>query len=358
LEKKIEKIKKSYQGQRKNEELLTLVDLILIVARQLKLVLVFPIIFGLIAIVYVTFVVKPIYKSTSKIISSSTGGNMSQAVGIAAQFGFNLPSNNSGPKWVYPEIIRSRTLAKSVLKQKFILDQGQSKRTLLEILTGNIKNSNNVDEIEQIGVDQLLKMINVYENIKTSILTVSVNASEAKLAYEINNTLIKELDKHQKEYNKSKTSKTKQFIKERIIDTEKELVLAEENLKVFMDRNRRIENSPALQLEKQRLSRETAVLTGVFTTLKQQLETTKIEEVKDSDYVIVLDQPEVPLFRSKPNKKLIVSLFIIFGLVIGLIFSFVKELISKSTQSEKNKFKMAKKIFLYNLKDFKPKIFR
>ena len=46
-----------------------------------------------------------------------------------------------------------------------------------------------------------------------------------------------------------------------------------------MARNRRIENSPALQLEEQRLSREVAVLTGVFTTLKQQFETTKIEEV-------------------------------------------------------------------------------
>ena len=60
-----------------------------------------------------------------------------------------------------------------------------------------------------------------------------------------------------------------------------------------MDRNRRIENSPALQLEQQRLNREVIVLTGVFTTLKQQLETTKIEEVKESDYVIILDPPEI-----------------------------------------------------------------
>ena len=58
-----------------------------------------------------------------------------------------------------------------------------------------------------------------------------------------------------------------------------------------MDRNRRIENSPALQLEQQRLGRGNG-LTGVFTTLKQQLETTKIEEVKESNYVIVLDPPE------------------------------------------------------------------
>ena len=70
-----------------------------------------------------------------------------------------------------------------------------------------------------------------------------------------------------------------------------------------MDRNRRIENSPALQLAQQRLGREVTVLTGVFTTLKQQLETTKIEEVKESDYVIILDPPEIPLIRSKPQRK-------------------------------------------------------
>ena len=39
-----------------------------------------------------------------------------------------------------------------------------------------------------------------------------------------------------------------------------------------MDTNRRIENSPALLLEQQRLQREVTVLIGVFTTLKQQLE--------------------------------------------------------------------------------------
>ena len=82
---------------------------------------------------------------------------------------------------------------------------------------------------------------------------------------------------------------TKQFIEERIIDVEKELIAAEEDLKVFMDRNRRIENSPALQLEQQRLGREVTVLTGVFTTLKQQLETTKIEEVKEIVFAIFSD---------------------------------------------------------------------
>ena len=48
---------------------------------------------------------------------------------------------------------------------------------------------------------------------------------------------------------------TKYFIKDRILETEKELMAAEEDLKVFRDRNRRIENSPTLLLEQQRLGR-------------------------------------------------------------------------------------------------------
>ena len=121
---------------------------------------------------------------------------------------------------------------------------------------------------------------------------------------------------------------TKQFIKERIFDTEKELMAAEESLKVFMDRNRRIENSPALQLEQQRLGREVTVLTGVYTTLKQQLEMTKIEEVKESDYVVVIDPPEEPLRRTRQNKKLAVILSGFLGISLGILYAFVINIIS------------------------------
>ena len=104
-----------------------------------------------------------------------------------------------------------------------------------------------------------------------------------------------------------------------------------------MDRNRRIENSPALQLERQRLTREVTVLTGVFTTLKQQYETTKIEEVKESDYVVILDPPEVPLIRSKPRKKKMVILAGLLGIALGIGIAFVLGYIRNTEEEEKEK---------------------
>ena len=337
------------------EDTISLMDIMLTLARQLKVIIITPTILCTLMIIYVLFFTKPVYTSTAKIMSSFSGGGTSQAAGLAAQFGIAMPTGQSEPKWVYPEIIKSRTLARSMLKRKFDTNEFGPQKTLFQILTfGNNDPQVGLDTLEIMAVDNFLGMIGIAEDIGTSILTLSINASAPRLAAEVNQALIEELDAHQRKYNKTKTSDTKQFIEERIIDTEKELMAAEEDLKVFMDRNRRIENSPALQLEKQRLGREVAVLTGVFTTLKQQLETTKIEEVKESDYVVILDSPEVPLQRSKPKKRLMVILAGFFGLGLGIVLAFIREYAANSKKEEKDKMTEAKSLIIKNISELIP----
>ena len=338
------------------EDTISLTDIMLTLARQLKIIIITPTILCTLTVIYVLFFVKPVYTSTSKIMSSSSGGGVSQAAGLAAQFGIAIPTGQSEPKWVYPEIIKSRTLTRTVLKHKFDTNEFGPQKSLLQILTyGNDEPEFNLDTLEIMGVNNLLKMIEVSEDIKTAILTLNINASEPILAAEINKVLIEELDAHQRKYNKAKTSDTKQFIEERIVDIEKELNEAEEALRDFTTHNRRIDNSPLLQLEQQRFAREVTVLIGVFTTLKQQLETTKIEEVKESDYVVVLDPPEVPLQRSKPNKKLMVILSGILGIGLGMVLAFMREFAANSEKEEKDKMTEAKSLVRQHLSDFIPK---
>ena len=209
-----------------------------------------------------------------------------------------------------------------MLRRKFDTDKFGSQKTLFQILTYENENTeNDLSRRENLAINKLLGMINVSEDIKTSIVTLNVKGSEPKFVAELNQVLIEELDTHQRNYNKAKTTDTKKFIQGRIIDVEKELMAAEEDLKVFRDRNRRIENSPTLKLEQQRLNREVTVLTGVFTTLKQQYETTKIEEVKESDYVVILDAPNVPIFTSN-SKREIVTIIGLLGVLLGIIIAF------------------------------------
>lgn len=334
------------------EDRISLMDILLILSRQLKTIIITPTIFCALMIIHVLYFTKPIYTSTAKIMNSSNGGSMSQAAGLAAQLGIGMPTLQSETKWVYPEIIKSRTLARSMLKRKFDTNKFGPQKNLLQILSyGNDDPQIGLDTLEIIAIDNFLGMINISEDIKTGILTLNINSSEPILSSEINQALIEELDAHQNEYNKAKTSKTRQFIEERILSTEKELQSAENNLRKFMDRNRRIENSPALQLEQQRLTREVTVLIGVFTTLKQQLETTKIEELKESAYVIVLDPPEVPLKKSNPKKRGMVILAGFLGIGLGIIFALVGEYVANSDKVEKDKMAEVKSLILKNISE-------
>ena len=90
-------------------------------------------------------------------------------------------------------------------------------------------------------------------------------------------------------------------------------------------------------------------MTGVFTTLKQQLETTKIEEVKELDYVIVLDSPDMPLIPSWPNKKLTLVLTGFLGIGLGLLIGILKEFFKSINRREKNELLKMRSLFLDSL---------
>ncbi len=316
---------KALKSSSKEFDKIHLLDILITLTKNIKLIIFPGAIFGIISSFYVFFIAEPIYTSSSKIMSSS-GGGVPDAFGIAARMGFDIPINESGPKWVYPEIITSRTLAKKVLRQKFDTEKFGPQKQLIAILSNSPReNKLSQNKLEIITTSQLQSMIKVNENLQTGILSLKVEANEASLAQQVNEKIIQELDAHQRDYNKSKTTETKRFILDRIRNTENELIVAEEKLKDFRDRNRRIENSPALQLEQQRLAREVTVLTGVYTTLKQQLETTKIEEVRDSDYVVILDEPSFPLNKTRPKRLFVIIFSTIIGSVFGIILLFIKE---------------------------------
>ena len=95
-------------------------------------------------------------------------------------------------------------------------------------------------------------------------------------------------------------------------------------------------------------------MTGVFTTLKQQLETTKIEEVKESNYVVVLDPPEAPLHRSNRSKRSRVIWTGILGIGLGIIIGFIREYVGNSEKEIKDKMSEAKSLVLKNIYDLIP----
>ncbi len=336
------------------EDTISLSDILLVLAKQLKLLIITPLVLGFLTALYVLFISQPVYVSSAKIMSSGGGSSTSQLQGLAAQFGVAVPGGGGeNAQWVYPEIVKSRTLAKSVLKRKFDTEKYGPQKSLLQILTyGDEEPTVSIDTLEIHGANALIGMIEIES--QGSFYNLSVSTFEPQFAADLCAVLIEELDRHQREYKTEKVKETRLFIEGRIIDIQKELESAEENLKVFRDRNRQIGQSPALLLEQQRLTRETSVLTGVFTTLKQQLEMTKIEEVKESTLIQVLDPPIAPFHRDSPNRRLSVLLSLILGFGLAVIVAFVKEYASNSDDDEKGKLREITELIKSNIAELIP----
>ena len=271
----------------------------------------------------------PIFISEAKIIPAMSSGSSSssQLQSIAANFGVSTGGPASGSitsAALFPEVIRSRRLARTLLKRKFNTDKYGKNIDLLTILTKG-DSTGNKDELIKNGILKLQKSVHVISYApKTPLIAIRVSAFEPKLAADLASAVVDELNKLQKYYKSQKNLEKKAFISERISDVEKQLTMAEENLKFFRESNRAIFQSPTLQLEQERLLRDVSTLMQVYLTLKSQFELVQIELFDGSNMVEILDNPEAPLYRTGPRRKIIMFTAFAFSFLFSTVVVFFK----------------------------------
>lgn len=304
----------------------TFLELYDIIKKNIHIIIIIPTILCTFAIIKALFFMESIYTSSSSLLPINSESSISKVSGIASQFGFSIPGVKNNVKMVYPEIIKSRTLAKKMLFKKFNTKKFGKNQTLLKlIMHRNERAPVGLDTLILNGMNEFIKMVNVEDNPQNGIVTISVDSYEPELANDILRALINELDLHQKQFKTEQIVKKRIFIEERIKDIYKSLLTLEESVKNFRIQNRKYIESPTLLLEFERLMRETEVQKQLYITLKSELEMTQIREVEKSDIFHILDEPEIPLKRSRPNKKRYVLLAGFLGIGLGLFISFTRE---------------------------------
>lgn len=294
--------------------------------KGIKWVIITPSIFVIIAVIYVLFIAKPIYTSETTLLLVNSGGSQSRLGGLVSQFGFSLPSLDDNVNYLsaetLPEILSSRTLAKAILYADFNSQEFDNPTSLLsiitdqkdiakadsnKIITGAIKHIQNILEIKQIK--------------NTPMFILLVNSPEPQLSAEISSAVITELEQLQSDFTKHELLDQKEFISERLVDIQNELNQAETKLKKFREQNLQISLSPTLLLHQERLKREIEIQTQIYISLKQQFEQVKIEEAQNKSFLKIIDPPNVPIYHSKPKRKLIVITWGLIGLIIGVIIA-------------------------------------
>ena len=156
----------------------------------------------------------------------------------------------------------------------------------------------------------------------TGLYHISVLMEERKLASEIANFIHECLVEFNSSLSTNKNKLNREFIQERLIDVNNFLEAAEESLKDFREKNRNIVESPQLQLELGRLSRDVEVQNKIYLTLIEQFELLKIKELDEIPNLSVLDSAIPPLYKDEPKRKKIVLMHVLIGVMIGVAFTF------------------------------------
>jgi uncharacterized protein involved in exopolysaccharide biosynthesis len=335
-----------------DEDTISLSDILLTMAEQLKVIVLVPFITVFITFTYVQFVQQPIYESRSTILLPKSNAGLSGLAGLASQFGVYMPSGSSADlssPSLFPELMESRTFAERILDKSFYSKEFDKELSLLAIFTYG-------DGSPQLGMDTLIQKAMVtlqgmisFEN-QGSFSVLKVTAGDPYFARDLNKVVLNELQSLNRYFKGQHLNEKTNFIKNRIESVGNDLKKSEQTLKIFREQNRQI-SSPALQLEYEHLNRDVDIQKGIYLTLKQQQELAKIEEVEKATIVQILDEPQIPLGSLNKNLKLNVLLAGILGIGLGIMIGFVRAYIDNSDLDERKKIRRVKYFFKKKTKD-------
>tara|TARA_B110000467_G_scaffold55832_1_gene51178 strand:+ start:3200 stop:4189 length:990 start_codon:yes stop_codon:yes gene_type:complete len=280
----------------------------------------------------------PLYKSTITMYpSGENSGALSQFQGMASMIGMNM--NDGKSKFHIPDIINSRTLQSKIIYKKWNTNLDTAPIDLIRFWGINNENKFSINPLnwfsnntgnkrlvwESSALEKMVDRISIREH-KTGLINVDVLMEEPELSAQISNYLYDAVIEFTNSNHNETAKLNRRFIQGRQLEVKGILVSAENKLKEFRSKNRKVVDSPQLQLEFERLLRDVEIQTQIFITLQQQYELARIEEVKEMPSVVILDRGFPSIYKNSPNRKLIVVLSAFIGGFFGIFYILIRRL--------------------------------
>lgn len=258
-----------------------------------------------IAAVIVSLVLPETFKSTASILPDTDRSRLTSLGGLADLASMaGVGAADASPVKLYPSILTSETILKNVILHKYKTQKYQDSVTLLQYWDIRAKTP-------QLSYALTLKTLrdelDVALDPKTNIITIALEAEEPQLTADIINTMLGELDQFMRSKRTTNATKQRQWVEARLGEVQQDLADSENRLKYFREKNRIVLGSPELMLEQERLLRQVQINSTLFSELKKQYELARIEEVKNTAIINVLD-PAVPAAKKEHPKRTIIVL--------------------------------------------------
>jgi uncharacterized protein involved in exopolysaccharide biosynthesis len=245
--------------------------------------------------------------------------------GLAAQFGFTLPSGdaNQSPTF-YADLLQSREVLSAVAESRFTLTRAGA--TQEKELADWLRVKPDSQEVRRDNaIRRLEKLVDVVTTSRTGVITLKVQTQFASLSRQINQRMLTWLNEFNLLKRQSQAAAEREFTEARLKEAQQQLRDAENQLLAFTQRNREIRNSPLLTLEQDRMSREVSMRQQVYTSVAQAYDRAKIEEVRNTPVITILLPPEEPVRPDSRRVAVKAVLAMLFGFGCGVFAAFWRE---------------------------------
>jgi uncharacterized protein involved in exopolysaccharide biosynthesis len=263
------------------------------------------------------------YTSSAGFMPQRSQQTLGRLAGIAAQFGVDVPGQSPGesPEF-YADLVNSREVLSRIVTDSFAAAEGAPATSLIDLLGG--RRGTSQDAVQE-AVKQLRRAISVSIDPKTSVVTVNVTTRWPVVSAAIIQGLISEVNEFDLHTRQNQAVAERAFIEERLRAAKDELRGAEDRLQSFLAGNREYRNSPALQFQYDRLYREVTTQQQVVTTLQQDFEQARIDEVRNTPRITVIERPLVP---ARPDSRHLLLRVLLAGLV-GMVITWPAVLVAE-----------------------------
>ncbi|GET24207.1 Wzz/FepE/Etk N-terminal domain-containing protein [Prolixibacter sp. NT017] len=300
------------------------------------------------------------YTAATTMVPQGAGGQskLGGLSGLAAMAGFNLNigSNSDITPAVYPQIISSVPFQLELMKTKLTFKGIDHPVSLFDYYTeydkpnplikytiglpgvilkaikgkpedgtssgnnGPIRLTNGQRKVQK----KLADLVSIDYNDKDGYVTLTCNMPEALPAAQLAEHTQKMLQQYITDFKVKKAKANLEFVQQRYDETKKQFEKAQNELARFRDRNKNVATAMA-QTELERLNSNYNLLSSVYTELAKQLEQAKIQVKEDTPVFTIIEPVSVPLEKSKPNRPMILIIWIFLGGIIGTGVVFGRE---------------------------------
>jgi uncharacterized protein involved in exopolysaccharide biosynthesis len=288
---------------------------------------------------------------TSFIPQSQRG--QSQLASLGAQFG--IPIGGSDPSQspdFYVDLVRSREILRQVAEAKYSFGVGDGKfsGSYVDFISPG-------KEPYRLRLEKaatlLASSVASAASPKTGVISITVTTTSPALSRQLADQVLQQISNFNKEVRQSQASEEKKFTEARLAEGADELRTAENRLQTFSQQNREFGGSPALGVERDRLNREVSMRQQIYTTLAQAYEQAKIDEVRESSVITIVNPPVDPA-RPDPRGLATRGLAgLLLGGMLGVFIALLKAYFARTRENDPDDFGEFAELSRQALDDFK-----